>query len=165
MQRPWSLPGWGISPPPSLLRLQSHAGASEWAFDSDAARREKQGYAVHNVAGKGACVFATRDFAIGEELLVDLPILTWLDGVAMCKSTLAHTLSALVSELSPSARAVFDSLSYTARAGHCGESNQTGIWLTNALPSSENGGASVYEDACRLSHSWCVHTPASVEAV
>ena len=106
---------------------------------------------VRRVTGKGLGTFATRDFAAGELLLLELPLLTWPSGIKMTREVIPSTLDTMLIQADPQVRSIFMSLS---QAGIHGDlKTPSGVWLTNALPSAEGGGASVYVDACRLNHS------------
>lgn len=129
----------------------------EWAFRKDVVRRTQHDFIVKQVPGKGSGAFAARDFAAGELLFIEQPLVTWpADAAIMTKENLQSTLDAELRRLGPQKRARFESLSQASIHGlDTAPTVKTarGIWLTNALPSDDGGGTSVYADACRLNHS------------
>ena len=136
--------------------LLHNSGAHEWVFRADEARRSNAGFAVRSIPGKGHGAFALRDFAIGDLIMLEKPLVTWPAAAGeMTKGKLPDVLAAEMTRLGAQVRATFESLSQAEIHG-AGQGLKTlsGIWLTNAIPSSEEDGtASVYADACRLNHS------------
>ena len=126
-------------------------GGGEWRFVTEVRRRATKGFEVRHIPGKGQGVFAMRDFAIGEDLLTELPLLSWPNDITMTDKNIESVVEAEFVRAGPRTRAMYESLSQASM--HGGTKTAFGIWMTNALPSIEGGGHSVYSDACRLNHS------------
>ena len=126
-------------------------GGGEWRFVTEVRRRATKGFEVRHVPGKGQGVFAMRDFAVGEDLLTELPLLSWPNDITMTDKNIESVVEAELVRAGPRTRAMYESLSQASM--HGGTKTAFGIWMTNALPSIEGGGHSVYSDACRLNHS------------
>ena len=139
------------------LILLIHHGETEWVFDAQYTRRRASGFAVHMSRDKGSCAFATRDFAVGETLLAELPLFRWPREEPMTRENLEPVLLRILRHLTPWRVAAYTSLSQASihASGQWRQQTPTGIWLTNALPSGAGGEAACYEDACRINHACC----------
>jgi len=133
--------------------VHAHGGQkNEWTFEVDERQRAREGWAVRRVAGMGAGAFALRSFRAGELLFAEAPLLSWPAGLEMTADGIAPTLSDLVASLAPGACAQFSTL--CQEPGKHGDLRSfKGVWQTNALPSRDDGGASMYANASLINHS------------
>ena len=136
----------------SGLALIVQEGRSSWCFKADEQRRAAMGFAVRSAYGQGFGVFATRSFAPGDLLLVDPPLVSWPIGMQMTRENVRRGIEWLVSDMTSDARAQMSSLMHSP--GKHGESRTNfAVFQSNCLPSHEDGGASLFADACRVNHS------------
>ena len=130
--------------------MQTHGARSEFHFSADIHRRN--GFEAHVMPGQGSGLFATRNFLQGELMLVDLPLLSWPVGEPMTRQNAAATIDRLVGGIGAGALAHMSSLVQESGM-HGNVRSSLGVWQSNALPSHEDGGASLYADACLINHS------------
>ena len=79
-------------------------GGGEWRFVTEVRRRATKGFEVRHVPGKGQGVFAMRDFAIGEDLLTELPLLSWPNDITMTDKNIESVVEAELVRAGPRTR-------------------------------------------------------------
>ena len=109
---------------------------------------EQSGLELRETSAKGCGVYALRDFAAGERLLAESPLVECL--VQDARGTVQP--AAAVEQLSSETRADFFALCQNPQYG--AERTARGIWLSNAYPTDDapEAKSAVFRVCCRFNH-------------
>ena len=118
------------------VQLRDAGGASEWHWC--AAHDERSHFEIRPCAGKGLAVFATRQFNVGDLILVEPALLRWWQDVDASREANLEAFVASVDALGDGARE--DLYALMQAPIHGDQKNAFGIFLSNAFPCGEVSG-------------------------